>query len=407
MPRLWVMSSVAMPWAAVSPASRSSTCRWTVTSRAVVGSSAMSRRGPQAMARAIATRWRMPPDSSWGYWDRRVRGLGMRTSASSSAARSVAARLPSDRWTRSSSTIWSPTRKTGLSDVSGSWKTMPISPAHSARRSLGGSARTGRPSNATVPSMRALGTSRSSPMTDRAMTDLPEPDSPTTATTSPGATDSDTPSTAWTVPPGVSNRTRRSVTSSRLSPIASAPVSPTVPLPLLAQALAHEVEGQHGGEHGASRHEHQVRMVLEHAALPLGDHVSPRRGRRLHAEAQVAQRRLGHQQHGHDDQGVGQQRRQDVGQDLAHDDPGAGGAHDPGGLDELLLSDGHGVGPGEPQVDRDRQGAEGEGDVARVALHDRGQRQQQHQRREGEGRVVGRAQRPVEPAPPGAGHDAD
>ena len=34
---------------------------WTVTSRAVVGSSAMSRLGPQARAMAIITRWHIPP----------------------------------------------------------------------------------------------------------------------------------------------------------------------------------------------------------------------------------------------------------------------------------------------------------------------------------------------------------
>jgi hypothetical protein len=40
------------------PAEQSSTSAWIVTSRAVVGSSAISRRGRQARAIAIATRWR-------------------------------------------------------------------------------------------------------------------------------------------------------------------------------------------------------------------------------------------------------------------------------------------------------------------------------------------------------------
>ena len=38
----------------------------TVTSRAVVGSSATSTFGPQATAIAIITRWRMPPESWCG-----------------------------------------------------------------------------------------------------------------------------------------------------------------------------------------------------------------------------------------------------------------------------------------------------------------------------------------------------
>ena len=37
-----------------------------VTSRAVVGSSATRTVGLQASAMAIITRWRIPPESSWG-----------------------------------------------------------------------------------------------------------------------------------------------------------------------------------------------------------------------------------------------------------------------------------------------------------------------------------------------------
>ena len=39
---------------------------WMVTSRAVVGSSAMRSLGSQLMAMAIMTRWHMPPESSCG-----------------------------------------------------------------------------------------------------------------------------------------------------------------------------------------------------------------------------------------------------------------------------------------------------------------------------------------------------
>ena len=41
-------------------------CACTVTSSAVVGSSAISRLGEFTNAIAIITRWRMPPDSWWG-----------------------------------------------------------------------------------------------------------------------------------------------------------------------------------------------------------------------------------------------------------------------------------------------------------------------------------------------------
>ncbi len=43
-----------------------STCAWTVTSSAVVGSSAMSSAGLSAIAMAIIARWRMPPENWCG-----------------------------------------------------------------------------------------------------------------------------------------------------------------------------------------------------------------------------------------------------------------------------------------------------------------------------------------------------
>ncbi len=50
----------------VMRAMRSITVFCVVTSRPVVGSSAISKAGSQAMAMAIITRWHMPPDSSCG-----------------------------------------------------------------------------------------------------------------------------------------------------------------------------------------------------------------------------------------------------------------------------------------------------------------------------------------------------
>ena len=50
----WMRSSTSSTWAC------------TVTSSAVVGSSAISRSGLQAMAMAIMARWRMPPENWCG-----------------------------------------------------------------------------------------------------------------------------------------------------------------------------------------------------------------------------------------------------------------------------------------------------------------------------------------------------
>ena len=85
-PRSWVTRITDMLRSWRCSAMRSRICDCTVTSRAVVGSSANSSVGPQARAMAIITRWRMPPDSSCGYWSRRRAASGMRTSRSSRSA---------------------------------------------------------------------------------------------------------------------------------------------------------------------------------------------------------------------------------------------------------------------------------------------------------------------------------
>jgi hypothetical protein len=60
------MSTVAMPRARARPSTKSMMTAWVVTSSPVVGSSAISSAGRQASARAMPTRWHMPPDSSNG-----------------------------------------------------------------------------------------------------------------------------------------------------------------------------------------------------------------------------------------------------------------------------------------------------------------------------------------------------
>ena len=62
-PMSWVMRMMAVPVSSRSAWSRSKIWAWTVTSSAVVGSSAIRMRGRHARAMAIITRWRMPPES--------------------------------------------------------------------------------------------------------------------------------------------------------------------------------------------------------------------------------------------------------------------------------------------------------------------------------------------------------
>jgi hypothetical protein len=65
-PRLCVTKIRATPVSRWMSLSRSRYCAWMVTSRFVVGSSAMTRLGPPASAIAPTMRWRMPPLIWWG-----------------------------------------------------------------------------------------------------------------------------------------------------------------------------------------------------------------------------------------------------------------------------------------------------------------------------------------------------
>jgi len=60
------MKRIDMPSWSCSSLRRSRIWAWIVTSRAVVGSSAMRSFGRQASAMAIMTRWRIPPEKRCG-----------------------------------------------------------------------------------------------------------------------------------------------------------------------------------------------------------------------------------------------------------------------------------------------------------------------------------------------------
>ncbi len=65
-PMSWVISITAVPRSRHSRFSTAITWAWTETSSAVVGSSAITSSGSAARARAMTTRWRMPPENSCG-----------------------------------------------------------------------------------------------------------------------------------------------------------------------------------------------------------------------------------------------------------------------------------------------------------------------------------------------------
>ena len=158
---------------------------------------------------AIITRWRIPPDISCGYWSIRLLASGIRTRSSISSVRVRAWARFMPRCRRSASPIWLPTVYTGFRLVSGSWKIIEMrSPRMSRICGSGSCSRsTTCPSswrNSTSPlSITARVPISISRITDNADTDLPDPDSPTTASVPPSCRSNDTSLTATKL----SNRT--------------------------------------------------------------------------------------------------------------------------------------------------------------------------------------------------------
>ena len=107
-PISWVMSMMAVSCSRFNFSISSKIWAWIVTSRAVVGSSAMSTLGLQLMAMAIMARWRIPPENSWGYWSMRFSGVEIPICVSSSSVRARRDLLSRSVWYFRSSPIWNP-----------------------------------------------------------------------------------------------------------------------------------------------------------------------------------------------------------------------------------------------------------------------------------------------------------
>ena len=201
--RSWLIMIRPMPCSATSRESSSRTWAWTITSSAVVGSSAMISRGAQASAIAIMTRCFWPPDSSCGYAPARPGGRS--TLVSSSATRALISfslnAFPAGGCSRIGSAICSPMRRTGLSACIAPWNTTDASAQRTARSRPHFIVVTSSPSRRMSPVIFAVrGSSRSTLI---ATVDFPEPDSPATPRVSPGLRVRSTPRTAGTSPPRV------------------------------------------------------------------------------------------------------------------------------------------------------------------------------------------------------------
>ena len=171
----------------------------------------------------------------------------------------------SPSWIRAISAIWRPTVCTGLSAVSGSWKIIAISPPRTERIRDSSAVSRSSPFQNTPSASMIAGGLGISPMMLIAVTDLPEPDSPTTANTSPRLMSKLTPSTACTVPASVVKLVCRFCTDSSDALVGGRRpgrgdggglghgASLQLRVERVAQAVADEHEGEHGQEDGQCR----------------------------------------------------------------------------------------------------------------------------------------------------------
>ena len=188
------MMSTAMPSSACSSFTRARICAWIVTSSAVVGSSAIRSDGRHTSAIAIIARWRRPPDSSNGYILSARAGFGKPTRRSISSVRSMPSLRPT-RWCRNRGSLtWSPIVWSGDSDTIGSWKIIEMCRPRIRRSAMpsgfslvmsrGGFFVPGAVKRI-LPDVMCAVFGRM-PIIACAVTDFPEPDSPTSATVEPG-----------------------------------------------------------------------------------------------------------------------------------------------------------------------------------------------------------------------------
>ena len=190
------------------------------------GSSRRARSSARRRSGASACR-RAPSRSSPAGACRRRTGAGSpcaRSSRSGSrrgrAARrrdASASRFESPKCVWSASRICLPIVRTGFSDVIGSWKMIAISRPRTDRSSRSLIWSRSRPSKCAVPLGDATGARAGSRAAPATVTLLPQPDSPTMPSVSPGAMSNEMPLTAWIVPRRVQNSTRRSRTDSSAS----------------------------------------------------------------------------------------------------------------------------------------------------------------------------------------------
>src|SRR5919198_113845 len=179
---------------------------------------------------------------------------------------------------------------------------------------------------------------RASPMIDRQVTLLPEPDSPTIPRVWPRSREKLTPSTALTMPSSVLNRTRRSFTSSS----AMWPLRASYRLALWSGVPHPRIEHRVEDVHNEVEHHHEEGGEQDHAL----DHGQVVVDDRLHgggAHPRQAEYPLGDDRAAEQDADVqaqhGDHRRERGPQDVLDDHAPLAQALGPGGADVVLTHD--------------------------------------------------------------------
>src|ERR1700722_19377244 len=207
----------------------------------------------------------------------------MPTARSMSTAWAGASRRGTLPWPINTSAIWRPTVRIGLSAVRGFWNIIAISRPRTSASWLGfGEGRSSPPSIARAAVTLPAGSRM--PITAYAVTDLPDPDSPTSAMVSPLSTAKLTLSSARTMPERVRNST---LSPSTLSAGAAVVMSVSCPAPgidQVAQAVAEQVEAEHCDHQRQAGEERVPPFPRHHEGRALRHHDAPFRRRRTHAE---------------------------------------------------------------------------------------------------------------------------
>src|SRR6185503_16322680 len=174
-------------------------------------------------------------------------------------------------------------RSTGLSVIIGSWNTIAMRAPRMRRISSSLSFRRSVPSKKIrPPTMRPGGSTR--PRIENPVTVLPQPDSPTRPSTSPGRTSKLTPSTARTTPARVKKWVLRSWTSRVLTLKARVEHVP--------EAVADQVDAHDGGEEGEARIEADPVLAREHVFEAVRDQEAERWLGERQADAEEGKRRF-------------------------------------------------------------------------------------------------------------------